>query len=607
MRKKQPDQEQCPPVPGLTATLGSPPDRIKPDVLFEKAPLAMFIVDRDRRLCCFNEAAAAMASRVQESAIGMRGGEFFRCINAFDDPRGCGYSPACESCVVRRMVLDTFQTGMDHRSVEASIPVGAEDGIQKIWVLLSTALVKLPDKDGVLVCLKDITDRKRAEEALRRNQRKFKLVMETIEKVFWMSTCGIGEMLYVSPAYEVLWERSRESLYRSPRSFMEAIHSDDRDMYSDVLANYHKQGKPYECEYRIVRRDGSIRWVCEKGYPVPHSFGKVKLMSGVCTDITELKLTEETLRKKNDELLLKGKFASLFLMSINDEVFSGVLELLLGEFESQYGYFGYIDEEGDLMCPSTKNGIREQCRIPKNSIVFKKEFWAGLCGKSLQERIPIRQNHGLDIPQGHVPLRNALIVPLLLHKTLIGQIALANKPAGYTQKDEEKLVSIANFVAPILQIYLDKEKAKNQLLYQAEKLRERNIALKVLLETRGQEKRQQVEKITRNFEKLVFPYYEKLLSCHDKEDRRTLLEIIESNTRACLFADPPPNFPYGRELTPMEIQVADLIKSGKTSKEIAALLNISPRSVYFHRNNLRRKLNIHKTKTNLKTYLVTRH
>jgi DNA-binding NarL/FixJ family response regulator len=59
------------------------------------------------------------------------------------------------------------------------------------------------------------------------------------------------------------------------------------------------------------------------------------------------------------------------------------------------------------------------------------------------------------------------------------------------------------------------------------------------------------------------------------------------------------------QFTPTEIQVADLIRTGKTSKEIAGLLTMSLRSVHFHRNNIRKKLHIHGTKTNLRTFLMS--
>jgi PAS domain S-box-containing protein len=147
--------------------------------------------------------------------------------------------------------------------------------------------------------VEDITERKQAEEALRESEEKFRLVTETINDVFWMSTCGIGEMIYIGPAYETLWERSRESLLQSPKSFLEAIHPDDLDEYLEVVNKYHMNGKPYECDYRIIRRDGEIRWINEKGYSVLDSVGGAQLMSGVCSDITERKQLEEQLRQSH--------------------------------------------------------------------------------------------------------------------------------------------------------------------------------------------------------------------------------------------------------------------------------------------------------------------
>lgn len=603
---KKPDKEdRCQPDQSLTPTSGNP-DWIEPDVLFDEAPFAMIIVNRDRRVRHYNKAAADLAGRAQKTSIGLQGGEFLRCIHAYNDSRGCGYSKVCESCIVRRTVEDTFQTGLDHRFVEAPVYLCAEDECQEDWVQISTTLLRFPKEEGVLVCLEDISDRKHAEKALKQSEQKFRLVTDTIESVFWMSTCGVGEMLFVSRAYEKLWENSLDNLYRYPKSFMEAIHPDDRDMYLTVLEKYHKTGYSYGCEYRIVRRDGSIRWISEKGYPVLSSTHEAQLMAGVCTDITDLKQTEEALREKNDELAVRGRLADLFLMSPSEEVFSEIIELLRDLFDCQLGYIGYIDEDGDLICPSIVDKIWDQCHIPQNNMVFHKVYWAGLRGESPVEKTPIRRNHGLALPKGHIRLKNMLAVPLVVHDAFIGQIVIANKSTEFTEKDELNLKSIADFITPVIKIYLEKEKAQKLLSSKAEKLEERNIALKVLLENRDQEKKQQVNIISRNFERLVLPYFEKLKTCRDKESRHTLLEIVESNMHMSLSFGKRSHAQFYRDFTPMEIQVADLIKAEKTSKEIAELLNISPRSVYFHRNNIRRKLNIHKTKANLKTTLSSR-
>jgi PAS domain S-box-containing protein len=165
-----------------------------------------------------------------------------------------------------------------------------------------------------------ISERRWAEKALRESELKFRLVTETIKDVFWMSTCGVGEMVYISPAYEALWERSRESLYQSPRSFVEAIHPDDLDEYLGVLGEYHKNGKPYECDYRIIRRDGEVRWIYEKGYPVPHSPDRTRLMTGVCTDITERKRVEEALQQSEERLRTVTAASADYIMMLDTDL-----------------------------------------------------------------------------------------------------------------------------------------------------------------------------------------------------------------------------------------------------------------------------------------------
>ena len=117
--------------------------QIELDAIFENAPLVVFLVDRDRRVRKMNKAAIAMTRRANESSIGLRGGEALRCVHAYDDPKGCGFSPACESCIVRNTVLDTFQTNRDHLSIEASIPYDAENGTVEIWALISTTLLAI--------------------------------------------------------------------------------------------------------------------------------------------------------------------------------------------------------------------------------------------------------------------------------------------------------------------------------------------------------------------------------------------------------------------------------------------------------------------------------
>ena len=147
-----------------------------------------------------------------------------------------------------------------------------------------------------------------------------------------------------------------------------------------------------------------------------------------------------------------------------------------------------------------------------------------------------------------------------------------------------------------------KEKDK-KLEQQALHLEEVNTALKVLLEHREQEKQELEENLLANIKKLVFPYLEKLDNRRLDAESQTYLDIIKSNLKDVIspMANRLSSSYLG--LTPAEIQIADMIKHGKTSKEIATMLNVSAKAVAFHRGNIRKKLGLTNKKRNLRTYL----
>ncbi len=156
------------------------------------------------------------------------------------------------------------------------------------------------------IMLLEFEKRQRAEVSLRENEEKFRLLAEHIEDVFWMSTPGVTEMLYISPAYEKLWGKTRQSLYNSPKSFIDSVHPDDKDKLSEGLKE-HADGK-WDFDYRILRPDGSVRWIRDRGFPITNEDGALIKMTGIATDITEIKEAEETLKKHSMTDGLTGLF-----------------------------------------------------------------------------------------------------------------------------------------------------------------------------------------------------------------------------------------------------------------------------------------------------------
>ena len=141
----------------------------------------------------------------------------------------------------------------------------------------------------------DITARKQAEAALRESEQRFRLMAETIQDVFWIANSDLGTKIYVSPRYEEVWGQPREELYKAPQAFLEAVHPEDREWVRAELAAAHAHGIPWNQEYRIIKPDGEMRWIQDRGFPVRGEAGHVILFTGVATDITERKTLERQL------------------------------------------------------------------------------------------------------------------------------------------------------------------------------------------------------------------------------------------------------------------------------------------------------------------------
>ena len=144
---------------------------------------------------------------------------------------------------------------------------------------------------------------------------------------------------------------------------------------------------------------------------------------------------------------------------------------------------------------------------------------------------------------------------------------------------------------------------EQQLRSQAHDLEEANTALKVLLKYREQDKTALEEKVLVNFKELILPYIEKLKMSKLESRQKMYLDIVESNLKEIISPFMRNLSSKYQALTPMEIQVAGLVKEGKTTKNIAELLSRSHRAIEFHRNNLRKKIGLTHQKANLRSYL----
>ncbi len=140
--------------------------------------------------------------------------------------------------------------------------------------------------------LQDITVRKEGVEALRASEARFRELAENIEEVFWISDSGNPRKLYISPAYETIWGRSCRSAYESAERWTETIHAEDRERVLNAMQTKEERGS-YDEEYRILRPDGTERWIRDRAYPVRDTAGSLKRWVGVAEDITKYRTMEE--------------------------------------------------------------------------------------------------------------------------------------------------------------------------------------------------------------------------------------------------------------------------------------------------------------------------
>lgn len=145
---------------------------------------------------------------------------------------------------------------------------------------------------------------KRVEERtarLRESEERFRQLAENINEVFWMTTPDGGEVLYISPAYEQTWGRGRDQVYDNPRAWLEAVHPGDRSRVENAFFNEIATGR-FDEEFRIVRPDGSVRWVRDRAFAVRNEAGEIYRVAGIAEDVTAQKEASEALNQSREQL-----------------------------------------------------------------------------------------------------------------------------------------------------------------------------------------------------------------------------------------------------------------------------------------------------------------
>ena len=410
----------------------------------------------------------------------------------------------------------------------------------------------------------DIHDRKIAEEALQESEKKYRHLVENIREVIYV-TDTVGTVTYVSPAIGPLTGYTPSEI--EGRHFSEFILNEDAEYlikgYGNALSG---QGRP--AEYRLLTKSGDYCWVRTFTTPVRRG-DEVIGLQGVLADITEYRKTVTALQEsdaRQRELLetMNEGFTIVDERGIRTYANKKVCEIL-----------GYTVEE---MIGRPATDFLEA----ENAEIWRQEFEKRKRGYSNPYELTWNTKDGKEV--------HTIISPKTIYDesgsfkgsfSVITDITDLNKAEEALQEREKELTS------------------------KTMHLEDMNAALRILLEKREKDKEELEEKVLRNVKQLVTPYIEKLKKVADGRKQRAYLDVIEKNLGSITSAfSKDLNFRY-QSLTPAEIQIAGLIREGKSTKEIADMMNLSGRTIESHRKNLRKKMGLKDKKANLRTTLLT--
>ena len=338
--------------------------------------------------------------------------------------------------------------------------------------------------------------------------------------------------------------------------------TEDRDRVKRTARTLLQKGRTDPYEFRIVTQDGRIRWIMETVIPI--SYGGKPAILGNAIDITGRKEAEGKLLES--EVLYRTVFETTgTAMMIVDE--DATISLINSEFEK---LSGYRKEEVEK--------IKKWPEFSANGHMSPDEI------RQMQRSDSARYEFFFTDKQGMV--KDVFLTMSVIPGTVKRIASLLD------------MTELRNAQEAI-------QKRKQELSIKAQELEELNATLKILLRRREEEKNELEDKVLTNIQKLVMPYLEKLKKSRLDSESMVHLSALESNLKD--IASPFVHKLSSKylSLTPKELQVAYLIKEGKTTKEIADLMDVGPGAIDLHRNHLRCKLGLVNKKVNLRSYLLS--
>jgi PAS domain S-box-containing protein len=449
--------------------------------------------------------------------------------------------------------------------------------------------------NGLQGISRDITERRRAEEVLRRSEEKYRTVLNNASDAIVLGD-EQGNLLEVNRKAEGLFGYPREELLRMhytqlhPTIELETTVAAHRDIVT--------HGKGGLQKGVVLRKDGTVVPVDITATAI--EYNGMRILQASFRDISDHKQTEDTL-----ERLIRER--TVELSEKNKQLVEEITERKQMEEE--------IKKERETFFTVLKNYPHGVALVDRNGVnQYVNPEFTEITGYTIED-IPT----GRDWFQKAYPVReyrkkviNAWKADRV--KTGIGvdrHFSITCKD-GHVKDIEFRITFLENWSITVLNDITARKRAEEalkkrdrELEVKSRTLTEMNAALKILLKQREKDKDEVEANVLSHVKQLVMPYMEKLKKCRIGAKEKGYVSILESTMKEIVSPFSNKLSSKYLNLTPKEIEIANLIKEGKTTKEIGELSNVSPGTVAFHRNNIRIKLNLKNKKDNLRSYLLT--
>ena len=432
--------------------------------------------------------------------------------------------------------------------------------------------IGLDGKELLYSIIHDISERKQMEEELRESEHYFRSLLFNMH----------DKILVVDPDYRIT-DVNNTLLVAVGRKYEEVVgrhcyevshgYNEPCDKKGEdcKLREVFETGEPRSCRHQHKLANGSKFWVDILLSPLRNGNGSVTHVIEAIRNVTDLIEIEEELRESEENF-----------RALADNANDGIL-IAAGEGIHLYANKRIAELTGfsvaelleiglhELVAPDEVDKVADRYKRRISGKSASRQYETTLVRKS-GEIFPVELSGARSLWKGEP----ASIV-------IIRDITKKKKRESALRKSEAKLL----------------EKSRH--------LEEVNAALKVLLKRREQDKEELGENVLSNVRQLVFPFLEKLKRSQLDTRQITLVDILESNIKEIVSPFVTKLSSKFMNLTPTEIKVASLIRDGRTTKEIAALLRLSENTIVFHRYNIRSKLRLKNQKVNLRSYLKSLH